>query len=443
VLNAIFIALVVGAVLVAAFTGTMAATNQAALDAAKNAVMVVALGLIGPMALWLGFMRVLREAGFMTSVARALAPVMRRLFPDVPSEHPAMGAMILNLSANVLGLGNAATPFGLKAMRELETLNPRPGVATNSMALFLAINTSGVAVLPLGVIAIRASLGSTNSAGIVAPTLLATACSMVVAVFVAKLLQGRALFSAERAAASLPEQGPPVAAPVAAGAIAGLEAAEQVASVQRRADPLRRALVLGALALLGFALVRQLGSGAPDASTFAALKLALDSWLLPVLMTSIVLFGFARRIDVYDAFIRGAREGFEIAIMIIPYLVAILVGVAMFRYSGALGALTEAVSPITSSVGFPAEALPMALIRPLSGSGGMAVMTETMTTYGPDSFVGYLVSVINGSTETTFYVLALYFGSVGVRAARHTVLACLAADFTGIAAALVFSRIFF
>ena len=165
VLNAIFIALVAGAVLVAAFTGTMAATNQAALDAAKNAVMVVALGLVGPMALWLGFMRVLREAGFMASVARALAPVMRRLFPDVPAEHPAMGAMILNLSANVLGLGNAATPFGLKAMRELETLNPRPGVATNAMALFLAINTSGVAVLPLGVIAIRASLGSTNRRG--------------------------------------------------------------------------------------------------------------------------------------------------------------------------------------------------------------------------------------------------------------------------------------
>ena len=438
-LNAIFIALVSGAVLVAAFTGTMPETNQAALDAAKNAVMVIALGLIGPMALWLGFMRVLREAGFMAQVARALAPVMRRLFPDVPSEHPAMGAMILNLSANVLGLGNAATPFGLKAMRELETLNPRPGVATNSMALFLAINTSGVAVLPLGVIAIRSSLGSTNPAGIVVPTLLATACSMLVAVLVAKLLQNRALFSAERAASNLADD----PAPVGAAAIAGIEAAEHVASVRRRSDPLRRLLVVGFLALLGFALVRQLGSGAPDASGFDAFKRVLDSWLLPALMASIVLFGFARRIDTYDAFIRGAREGFDIAIMIIPYLVAILVAVAMFRHSGALSALTEAVSPVTSTLGFPAEALPMALIRPLSGSGGMAVMTETMTTYGPDSFVGYLVSVINGSTETTFYVLALYFGSVGVRAARHTVLACLAADFTGIAAALVFSRIFF
>ena len=440
-LNAIFIALIAGAVLVAAFTGTMPATNQAALDAAKSAVMVVAFGLIGPMALWLGFMRVLREAGFMASIARALAPVMRWLFPDVPPEHPAMGAMILNLAANVLGLGNAATPFGLKAMRELETLNPRPGVATNSMALFLAINTSGVAVLPLGVIAIRSSLGSTNPAGIVVPTLLATACSMVVAVLVAKGLQGRAVFSAERAAAGTPGGAAPVAE--ATVAIKGMDVAERIAAAHGHSERWRRLFFAGFSILFVFALVRQLASGGPDASGFEALKQVLNTWLLPALMASIVLFGFARRVDVYDAFIAGAREGFEIAIMIIPFLVAILVGVAMFRHSGALDALTTAVSPVTSSLGFPAEALPMALIRPLSGSGGMAVMTETMTTHGPDSFVGYLVSVINGSTETTFYVLALYFGSVGVRAARHTVLACLAADFTGIAAALVFSRIFF
>jgi spore maturation protein SpmA len=441
VLNAIFIALIAFAVLVAAFTGTMPETNQAALDAARNAVMVIAFGLIGPMALWLGFMRVLREAGFMTSIARALAPVMRRLFPDVPPEHPAMGAMILNLAANVLGLGNAATPFGLKAMRELETLNPRPGVATNSMALFLAINTSGVAVLPLGVIAIRASLGSTNAAGILVPTLLATTCSTLAAVLTAKLLQGRAFFSVEPAAAATPVGAAAVTAVVAA--IEGIEAAEQVASVRIQSEPLRRLLFAGFIALLGVALVRQLTSGAPEASGLEAVKQALNTWLLPTLMASIVLFGFARRVKVYEAFIAGAREGFEIAIMIIPFLVAILVAVAMFRHSGALGALTIAVSPITSSLGFPAEALPMALIRPLSGSGAMAVMTETMTTHGPDSFVGYLVSVLNGSTETTFYVLALYFGSVGVRVARHTVLACLAADFTGIAAALVFSRIFF
>ncbi len=440
-LNAIFIALIASAVLVAAFSGTMSETNQAALDAAKNAVMVVAFGLIGPMALWLGFMRVLRDAGFMASIARALAPIMRRLFPDVSPEHPAMGAMILNLAANVLGLGNAATPFGLKAMRELETLNPRPGVATDSMALFLAINTSGVAVLPLGVIAIRASLGSTNAAGIVIPSVLATACSTLAAIGVAKLIQRRAVFSVERAAAAT--AGGEAVPKAADSAIAGIAEAEQTANVRARSEPVRRLLLAAFFVLLGFALVRQLATGAPDSSGLEQMKQALNTWLLPTLMAAIVLFGFARRVKVYDSFIAGAREGFEIAIMIIPYLVAILVGVAMFRHSGALGALTAAVSPVTSLLGFPAEALPMALIRPLSGSGAMAVMTETMTAYGPDSFVGYLVSVINGSTETTFYVLALYFGSVGVRAARHTVFVCLAADFTGIAAALVFSRVFF
>ncbi len=440
-LNAIFIALIAGAVGVAAFAGTMSETNQAALDAAKNAVVVIAFGLIGPMALWLGLMRVLRDAGFMAQIARGLAPAMRRLFPDVPAEHPAMGAMVLNLAANVLGLGNAATPFGLKAMRELEALNPRPGVASNAMALFLAINTSGVAVLPLGVIAIRASLGSTNAAGVVLPTVLATACSTLVAVTVAKLLQGRALFSVERAAEALPDGAAPVGT-IESG-IKGMDEAERIATLRRASDPLRRWLPVGFALLLAFALARQLTTGSPDASGFAAAKEVLNTWLLPVLMAAIVLFGYARRVDVYDSFISGAREGFEIAIMIIPFLVAILVGVAMFRASGALGALTGFVSPVTSLAGFPAEALPMALIRPLSGSGALAVMTETMTTHGPDSFVGYLVSVINGSTETTFYVLALYLGSVGIRASRHTVLACLAADFTGIAAALFFSRIFF
>ncbi|MGH2899979.1 MAG: spore maturation protein, partial [Solirubrobacteraceae bacterium] len=196
-------------------------------------------------------------------------------------------------------------------------------------------------------------------------------------------------------------------------------------------------------ALLAVALGLQLMAGGAHPDGFESLKQVLNSWLLPVLMAAIVMFGFARRIQVYDAFIAGAREGFEIAIMIIPYLVAILVGVAMLDKSGALGALIRWVAPVTSLVGFPAEALPMALIRPLSGSGAMAVMTQTMQTHGPDSFIGFLVSVISGSTETTFYVLALYFGSVGVRAARHTVLACLAADFAGIAAALFFSRIFF
>ncbi|MGH7289981.1 MAG: nucleoside recognition domain-containing protein, partial [Myxococcota bacterium] len=348
---------------------------------------------------------------------------------------------ILNLSANVLGLGNAATPFGLKAMRELETLNPRPGVATNAMALFLAINTSGVAVLPLGVIAIRASLGSTNAAGILVPSVLATLVSTAIAVLIAKGLERTRLFATERVAAGGPAGAVPSSA--AAAGITGIDEAEKIAGLEVRSDPLRRLLFAGFGVLLAVALVLQLTRGGAGADGFESLKDVLNSWLLPVLMAAIVLFGFARRVQVYDAFIAGAREGFEIAIMIIPYLVAILVGVAMLDKSGALGALLRLVAPVTSLVGFPAEALPMALIRPLSGSGAMAVMTQTMQTHGPDSFIGFLVSVISGSTETTFYVLALYFGSVGVRAARHTVLACLAADFAGIAAALFFARIFF
>jgi spore maturation protein SpmA len=434
VLSAIFVGLVAGAVLVAAFTGRMTATNDAALEAAKNAV-TVALGLVGPMALWLGFMRVLREAGAMAQIGRALAPLMRRLFPEVPPEHPAMGAMLLNLSANVLGLGNAATPFGLKAMRELETLNPRPGVATNAMALFLAINTAGVAVLPLGVIAIRSSLGSSNAAGIIAPSLLATLTGTLVAIAVAKALQRLPAFAVDRATAG-------GAAPDPSAGVAGFAEPEPIAAP----PPLDRArtLAAGAFALLlVVALVRHVAGAPPEVGAFERARELLNGWLLPALMAAIALIGFSRRVAVYDAFVAGAREGFQIAIVIIPFLVAILVGVAMFRASGALGALTGFVSPITSWVGFPAEALPMALIRPLSGSGAMGVMTETMQTHGPDSFVGYLVSVINGSTETTFYVLALYFGSVGIRATRHTVAACLSADVAGIGAAFVFSRIFF
>jgi spore maturation protein SpmA len=433
-LNGIFVALVASAVLVAAFAGTMPAANDAALAAAKSAV-EIALGLVGVMAMWLGFMRVLREAGVVRALARAGAPLLTRLFPDIPADHPAMGAMLLNLAANVLGLGNAATPFGLKAMRELETLNPRPGVATNAMALFLAINTSGLAVLPLGAIALRASLGSTNAAGIVAPSLIASLCATATAIAVAKLLERRRWFAPERAAAS--EEAP--ADPPRAEFIAGLDRAEELAGAARSSDPRRRfALWVFALAL-AVAVARTLAAE----PSFATVKTLLGSWLLPALMGAIALAGLSRRVPVYDAFIAGAREGLEIAVRILPFMIAILVAVGLFRASGALDALTGALAPVTGWLGFPAEALPMALIRPLSGSGALAVMTDTMQHYGPDSFVGYLVCVINGSSETTFYVLALYLGSVGVRASRHTVLACLAADLAGVAGSLVASRVFF
>ncbi len=438
-LNAIFIVLIVGSVVTAAFTGRMAQVNGAWLAGAESAV-ELAIGLIGSMALWLGLMRVLRDAGLMSAIGRGLAPLMRRLFPDVPTDHPAMAAMIMNISANMLGLGNAATPFGLKAMQELDKLNPRKGVATDSMALFLAINTSGVAVFPLGVIAIRATLGSENAGGILVPSLLATMCSTVVAVTVAKALARRRGFAFDRYAASEPESAPE--ATLATG-IAGLDTAETTATQQPPASRLRVAGALLVGAVLAVALARQFAGASPEIDFVPVGREILRSWLLPLFMVAIVLFGFSHRVKVYESFIQGAREGFQIAVMIIPFMVAILVAVGMFRASGALEALTAAVTPITSLIGFPADALPMALVRPLSGSGAMAVMTEVMTVNGPDSFVGYLVSVMNGSTETTFYVMALYFGSVRVRAARHTMVACLCADAVGALAALFWCRIFF
>ena len=435
-LNAIFIALISISVLFAAFNGTMTEVMNASIDSANSAIQI-AIGLLGMMALWLGLMRVLRDAGFMAALARALAPVMRRLFPDVPTDHPAMGAMIMNLSANILGLGNAATPFGLKAMKELSTLNNRSGVATNSMALFLAINTSGVAVMPLGVIAVRASLGSMDSAGIFAPSILATACSTVVAVLVAKLLERRSKFALER----YPERG--AGEPVGPSLVAGikrLDRAEETARIEARSSIVRTIGLALFFVLMIVAVALEARSAGPGTTAWVLARSILSSWLLPVLMVAILLAGFSRRVNVYDSVVAGAREGFDIFVMIIPFLVAILVAVGMFRASGALDFMAAGLATVTS---IPPEGLMMALVRPLSGSGALGVMTEAMRANGPDSFVGYLVSVMSGSTETTFYVLALYFGSVGIRASRHTVIACLAADLTGFLAALFWCRLFF
>jgi spore maturation protein SpmA len=431
VLNAIFIALIAGAVATAAVTGTMAAVNQALLESAKTAVNI-ALGLIGTMALWLGFMRVLRDAGVMRSIARGLSPLMRSLFPDVPVDHPAMSAMILNMAANMLGMGNAATPFGLKAMRELQKLNPRKAVATDSMALFLAINTSGVAVMPLGVIAIRSSLDSANAGAIFIPSMLATFFSTLTGLFVAKLLARSRMFAAER----YPD--PPDEEAADGPELLQMTEAPEEEPVADGASRPRLAVLFGLLAVVVWAAFRDVMDGGSG-----AVRDILNSWLMPTLALVIVLYGFSTRIKVYEAVVAGAREGFQIVILIIPFLVAILVAVGMFRASGALDAILTLVAPATAQIGFPAEALPMALLRPLSASGAMGIMTETMQTYGPDSFVGYLVSVLNGSTETTFYVLAVYFGSIRIRITRYTVLACLSADVMGVLAALFWCRVFF
>lgn len=432
-LNWVFIGLVVIAAIFAAHLGTMNAVTAATANSAKSAVELV-IGLIGPMALWLGLMKVVEDAGLLRSLSRAMAPVMKRLFPEVPAEHPAMAAMILNIAANMLGLGNAATPFGLRAMRELNTLNQRRGVATNAMCLFLAINTAGVQLLPLNVIQVRATLGATNLTGIVLPTLCATFFSALMAIVMTKLLQNRARF--------VPERYPESEEDAQLAEVKGLSEAEaKVAQVPPRATPLHLIAISAVIIAVGSGFVRQaLGA---NFTAFAALKELMESWLLPLVILAIVLLGFGRRVKVYESLVGGAKEGFQIAVAIIPFVVAILVAIGMFRASGAMDLMVAAIAPVTNVFGFPPEALPMALVRPLSGSAGLAVMTETMKVHGPDSFIGFLVSVISGSVETTFYVLALYFGSIGIRATRHTVIACLSADLVGIAGALVFSRLFY
>jgi len=433
VLNAIFIALVVGAVVTAAYNGTMPAVNEALFDSAKHAV-TIAFGLIGTMALWLGFFRVLRDAGVMANISRAVAPVMKWLFPAIPPDHPAISAMVMNMSTNVLGLGNAATPFGLKAMQELQKLNPNKAVASDSMALFLAVNTAGIAVFPIGWMAVRASLDSANPSAILLPSVLATLCSTITAVIVAKFLARQRVFSYERAAAIFPEGAKTEEAEIDEIEVPEMEEA-------RSSSRWGVALIWAVGAWIAAMIARDLI--AAEGETRDAILEIFNAWLMPLLAVTISLFALSKRVKVYDSLVEGAREGFQLVIMIIPFLVAILVAVGVFRASGAFDLVLAAVEPVTSLIGFPPEALPMALIRPLSGQGALGVLTETLQTYGPDSFIGYLSSVIAGSTETTFYVLALYCGSIRLKATRHAVFACLAADIGGALAALFWCRVFF
>lgn len=428
-MNAVWLLLVVASIVTAAFSGTMEAVSTASIESARSAV-TLAIGLIGVMAFWLGLMRVVQEGGLLHALARALRPVMTRLFPDVPADHPAMSAMIMNIATNMLGLGNAATPFGIKAMIELDRLNPVRGVATDAMVLFLAINTSCVHLAPLGVIALRASLGSHNAAGIWLPTLFATVCSTTAAITAAKLL---------------PRVVPPISAYVpvedAAAAAHDLPSDESLIGVHRPTAPLGCAVALAVIVAIAVGFLAHLraalagGSALPD-----LLRAAASQWLLPVLIALMLMYGVAKRVAVYDAMITGAKEGFQVAVRIIPFLVAIIVAAGMFRASGLLDLIVRAVGPLTNLVGFPGEALPMAILRPLSGSGAYAVMAEIMQANGPDSYVGNLVSTLQGSTETTFYVLAVYFGAVGISRVRHAVATGLIADLAGYAGALVAVR---
>lgn len=424
-MNIIFLAIVViafvmGAVRQVAWDGTgdapMALLGKAMIDAAGGSV-TLAIGLVGVMALFLGLMKVAEEGGLLRIIAKVLRPLMVRLFPEVPADHPAMGSMILNMSANALGLGNAATPFGIRAMQQLDTLNPTKGTATNAMALFLAINTSSVTLLPTGVIALRAAAGSTDPAGIVPTTLFATICSTAVAIISAKILAPRFAQTAVDT-----DQEPAAAVGTEEDV---LEASDDLNGAGSEAYPLWVSLTaLGTVAVL-----------VPLTVVFGR---EIAPWIVPGLMVGLLGFGAAKGVQVYECFVEGAKDGFNVALRIIPYLVAILTAVAMFRASGAMDAIIEPLGSVTELFGLPAEALPMALLRPLSGSGAYGVLASIIQdpAHGPDSLVGYLVSTFQGSTETTFYVLAVYFGAVGIRRIRHALFAALIADVVGIGAAV-------
>ena len=379
---------------------------------------------------------------------------MVRLFPDVPADHPAMGAMVLNLSANALGLGNAATPFGIRAMQELDTINPHKGTASNAMVLFLAINTSSVTLLPTGVIALRAAAGSADPAAIVPTTLFATICSTTLAIIAAKIYQrfsrvpadmpadaareDDALAAAMGTASAGPGADDPLVAPADGaphprGEGTGLRSAEaDFRSAKAGAYP----TWVSVLALGGIvALI-------PISVIYGRV---ISPWIIPGIMVGLLGFGAARKVRVYEVFVEGAKDGFLVAVRIIPYLVAILVAVGMFRASGALDVMVAAIGPLTTLIGLPGEALPMALLRPLSGSGAYGVLASIINdpAVGPDSYVGYLVSTFQGSTETTFYVIAVYFGAVQIKRIRHALWAGLTADAAGIIAAVLICSLLF
>jgi spore maturation protein SpmA len=424
-MNALWVAMVLVALVTAAFSGTVDAVAKAVTDSAGTAV-TLAIGLVGTMALWLGLMRVLQQAGLLKVFARVMAPVLRKLFPELPDGHPALSMMVLNIASTMLGLGNAATPFGLKAMTELDTLNPEKGTATNAMCLFLAINSAGFQLIPTNAIAIRAAVGSHKPGAIFFTTLIATTCSTLTAVLVCKVCERfskRPMVVHEPLSASADT-------PEITAARALIEGEKLVPSALR----LSIAAVVGVTLLVGLVLQLHVHSG--DVGMRTAMRDAAATWPLVLILAGIVLYGFARGVKVYDCVVQGGKEGFDVALRIIPFLVAMLVAIGMLRASGAIAGFVALMSPLTDLVGMPAEALPMAVLRPLSGSGSLSLMTETMKTHGPDSLVGEMVSTMYGGTETTFYVLALYFGVVGIRNARHTLIPCIAADVVGALAAV-------
>ena len=392
-------------------------TNDA-IGIAGTAVQI-ALGLIGIMAMWLGVMKVAEQAGLIKIIANWLKPITKKLFPEVPPDHPAVGSMVMNISANMLGLGNAATPFGLKAMEELDNLNPNKGTASNSMITFLAINTAGMTIIPATAIAVRAAAGSADPTIIIATSLFGSTCATIVGITVAKLFEK---FPIEKNG-------------FGSWFKSNLKFFITVISL---ISILVLTFATGLSSLIGSAF-----SFLPP-TFFKDMIQIISTIAIPFFIFVFIGYGVIKKVKVYEQFVEGAKEGFNIAIRIIPYLVAMLVAIAIFRAGGAMDNwLIPILRIVTDPLGMPAEALPMALMRPLSGSGSLGVMADIMAVHGPDSFIGILVSTFFGSSETTFYVLAVYFGAVNIKNTRHALAAGLAADVAGMLGALFIVKLLF
>ncbi len=441
-LNYIWLTLVLLAVAIGGWNDRLKDVTDGAFDGAKTAV-TIALGLIGIMAMWLGVMRLAEKAGLIQRIARALRPIMRRLFPDVPPEHPAMGSMLMNMAANMLGLGNAATPLGLRAMRDLESLNSRPGMASNAMCTFLALNTSSVQLIPTTAIAILATAGSSRPTAIVGTALLATLCAATAALVSVKLLEKLPLFRVPA-----PEQTDRVSAQVDDSPHAGAE--EVLAPAPTARPPLwASALLFLLIAFFLFLFARKvfpallglpLPAGMADQGVFVRSVNALSILAIPFLLSFFPLYGLSRGLKVYDEFVEGAKEGFQVILRIIPFLVTMLVAINMFKGAGGIDLLTRALAPVLGPLQFPPDLLPLALMRPLSGGATLALLTDVVHRLGPDNIISFMAATIYGSTETTFYVAAVYFGSVGVKQTRHAIPAGLIGDLVGVVASVIICR---
>ena len=362
----------------------------------------ISLGLTGVLTLWLGIMKIGEKGGLIDALARVLSPIFTKLFPDIPKGHPVTGSIFMNIAANMLGLDNAATPLGLKAMEQMQELNPKKDTASNAMIMFLVLNTSGLTIIPVSIMVYRAQMGAAQPTDIFIPLLLATFFSTLAGIIVTSFYQRINLFS--------------------------------------------RTLLLTLGGACLFITTVIWGFSQMDGETMNKVSITVANILLMTIIVGFIVAGVRKKVNVYDAFIEGAKGGFETSVRIIPYLVAMLVGIGVFRTSGAMDMLIGGIRWGIECIGINSDfvaALPTALMRPLSGSGARGLMVDAMNTFGADSFVGRLVCIFQGSTDTTFHVLAVYFGSVGIRYTRHAVACGLLADLSGIVAGIGICYLFF